>query len=326
VAGLGELAVRVSGLRKAYGRVVAADGVDLEVRRSEILGLIGPNGSGKTTTVECVQGLRTPDAGSVEVLGCDPIRDRSRLRTRIGCQLQDAALPDRLKVWEALDLFASLVPGALHWEHLVDDWGLAAKRGAAFGELSGGQRQRLFIALALVNEPELVFLDEMTTGLDPSARRVAWELIERVRERGVTVVLVTHFMDEAEHLCDRVAVMRAGRVVACDSPARLIASHAPGSTVTFTGPAASPDGADDLGWLDGVAGVESVTRRGQRIEVSGSGPLLVRTAAALAGRGLEPEDLDVKRRTLEDVYLALAGEGALSAGAGPVAGTGPEVG
>jgi ABC-2 type transport system ATP-binding protein len=303
----GDFAIRVSGLRKAYGKVIAADGVDLEVRRGEILGLIGPNGSGKTTTVECIQGLRAADGGSVDVLGCDPVRDRSRLRTRIGCQLQDAALPDRLKVWEALDLFASLVPEAVDWERLVDDWGLAAKRNAAFGELSGGQRQRLFIALALVNGPELVFLDEMTTGLDPAARRVAWELIEQVRERGVTVVLVTHFMDEAEHLCDRVAVIRAGRIVACDTPAELIASHTPGSTVTFT----APPGVEDLPWLDGVAGVESVARRAQRVEVRGAGPLLVRIAAALAGHGLEPEDLDVKRRSLEDVYLALAGDGSV---------------
>ena len=294
------MAIRASGLRKSYGDVVALDGVDLEVRRGEIFGLIGPNGSGKTTTVECLQGLRAPDAGTMDILGCDPARDRSALRTKVGCQLQDSALPDRLKVWEALDLFASLAPGAGDWARLVEEWGLASKRSAAFADLSGGQRQRLFIALALVNDPELVFFDEMTTGLDPASRRIAWQLIGEVRERGATVVLVTHFMDEAEHLCDRVAVLRAGRVVACDTPAALIASSNAGVTVTF-----SCD-VEDLGWLQQIPGVAEVIRSGSRIAIRGVGPVLVRTAAALAAHGLEPDDLDVERHTLEDVYLALA--------------------
>jgi ABC-2 type transport system ATP-binding protein len=305
VSGFGpapELAIRASGLRKSYGEVVAVDGVDLEVRRGEIFGLIGPNGSGKTTTVECLQGLRTPDAGTMEVLGCDPARDRSQMRTKVGCQLQDSALPDRLKVWEALDLFASLVPDAADWGRLVDDWGLASKRDAAFADLSGGQRQRLFIALALVNSPELVFLDEMTTGLDPVSRRVAWELIEEVRDRGATIVLVTHFMDEAQHLCDRVAMLRAGRIVACDTPAGLIAAHTSGATVTFT------SDVDDLGWLEQIPGVTEVSRRGSHVAIRGAGAVLARTAAALVAHGLEPGDLDVERATLEDVYLALADE------------------
>ncbi len=294
------VAIRASGLRKSYGDVVALDGVDLDVRRGEIFGLIGPNGSGKTTTVECLQGLRAPDAGTMDILGCDPASDRSVLRTKVGCQLQDSALPDRLKVWEALDLFASLAPGADDWVRLVEEWGLASKRSAAFADLSGGQQQRLFIALALVNKPELVFFDEMTTGLDPASRRVAWQLIEEVRERGATVVLVTHFMDEAEHLCDRVAVLRAGRVVACDTPGALIASTTAGVTVTFT------CDVEDLGWLQRIPGVAEVSRSGSRVAIQGAGPVLVRTAAALAAHGLEPEDLDVERRTLEDAYLALA--------------------
>jgi ABC-2 type transport system ATP-binding protein len=309
VSGFGqapELAIRVSGLRKSYGEVVAVDGVDLEVRRGEIFGLIGPNGSGKTTTVECLQGLRKPDAGMMDVLGCDPVRDRSVMRSKVGSQLQDSALPDRIKVWEALDLFASLVPEVGDWTRLLDDWGLASKRDAAFADLSGGQRQRLFVALAFVNNPELVFLDEMTTGLDPVSRRVAWELIEEVRERGTTIVLVTHFMDEAQHLCDRVALLRAGRIVACDTPAELIASHTSGATVTFT------CDADDLRWLDEIPGVTDVSRRGSRVTIQGTGAVLARTAAALVAHGLEPEDLDVERCTLEDVYLALADEPSLS--------------
>lgn len=295
-----EVAVRATGLRKSYGDVVAVDGVDLEVRRGEIFGLIGPNGSGKTTTVECLQGLRRPDAGSIDILGFDPAHDRSALRTRVGCQLQDSALPDQIKVWEALDLFATLVPNAADWRHLIDEWGLASKRESAFVDLSGGQRQRLFIALALVNNPELVFLDEMTTGLDPVARRVAWELIDRVRAGGATVVLVTHFMDEAEHLCDRVAMLRSGRVVACDTPAALIAAHGSRATVTFT------TDREDLGWLADVQGVTEVARRGRRVTVTGAGAVLARTAVALAAHGIEPDDLDVSRQTLEDVYLRLA--------------------
>jgi ABC-2 type transport system ATP-binding protein len=218
----------------------------------------------------------------------------------VGCQLQDSALPDRIKVWEALDLFATLVPDAADWNRLIREWGLDAKRDSAFADLSGGQRQRLFIALALVNEPELVFLDEMTTGLDPVARRVAWELIEDVRARGATVVLVTHFMDEAERLCDRVAMLRSGRVVACDAPSTLIASYASGATVTFT------NTGGDLGWLSDVPGVTGVERIGSRVRVTGTGPVLARTAAALVARGIEPTDLDVVHATLEDVYLRLA--------------------
>jgi ABC-2 type transport system ATP-binding protein len=243
-----------------------------------------------------------PDAGTMQVLGCDPVRDRSALRTKVGCQLQDAALPDRLKVWEALDLFASLAPNGADWARLIDEWGLSSRRDAAFADLSGGQRQRLFIALALVNNPELVFFDEMTTGLDPAARRVAWELIRDVRARGTTVVLVTHFMDEAEHLCDRVAVLRAGRIIACDTPKALIAAHTPGATVTFSCEV------DDLRRLEGIPGVHTVSRLGSQVTITGIGPVLARTAAALVAHGLEPEDLGIARHTLEDVYLSLADE------------------
>lgn len=190
--------VEVDHLHKAYGDVVAVDDVSLSVEQGEIFGVLGPNGAGKTTTVECIEGLRKPDRGRLRVLGLDPTREVHALRQRIGCQLQEAALPDRIKVWEALDLFASFAPRHSDWHTALESWGLRDKERVAFGTLSGGQQQRLFVALALINQPEVVFLDELMQGLDPAARRVAWELIREVRDRGATVVLVTHFMDEIE--------------------------------------------------------------------------------------------------------------------------------
>ena len=223
---------------------------------------------------------------------------------RIGSQLQESALPDRIKVWEALDLFASVTSNALDWHVLLEQWGLAEKRKASFSSLSGGQRQRLFIALSLVNNPEVVFLDEMTTGLDPAARRVAWDLIRAIRDRGTTVVFVTHFMDEAENLCDRVAIVDRGKIVASDTPSGLIASHATEVRVIF-----STD-KTDLAWLEKVSGVKKVTRRGTRLEVKGSGPLLALVAAALVEHGIVPADLRVEQPTLEDVFLKVTGHSA----------------
>ena len=294
--------ITVEHLRKVYGHdVVAVDDISFEVERGEIFGLLGSNGAGKTTTVECVQGLRTPTAGKVRVLGKDPRTHAGDLRGRMGSQLQESRLPDHLKVWEALDLFAGLAPGAMDWRSLIEQWGLAEKRNASFSSLSGGQRQRLFIALALVSSPEVVFLDEMTTGLDPSARRVAWDLIERIRDRGTTVVLVTHFMDEAERLCDRVAVVDKGSLIAVDTPRGLVVRYDPLEQVVF-----SCD-LPELEWLERVPGAESVTRRGRRVVVEGTGPLLAHVAAALVERGLAPEDLRVIEPSLEDVFLKLTG-------------------
>jgi ABC-2 type transport system ATP-binding protein len=215
--------IQVEELRKRYGGVTAVDGVGFQVAEREVFGIVGPNGAGKTTTVEIVEGLRRPDGGRVRVLGLDPGRDGPKLRQRIGAQLQRAALPDRLRVWEALDLYASFYARAVPWSELLDRWGLAERRTAAVGALSGGQRQRLLIALALVGRPEVVFLDELTTGLDPQARRATWELVRSVRDAGATVVLVTHLMEEAERLCDRVAVIDRGRLVALDTPRALVA-------------------------------------------------------------------------------------------------------
>jgi ABC-2 type transport system ATP-binding protein len=294
--------ITVEQLRKVYGHhLVAVDDISFEVEEGEIFGLLGSNGAGKTTTVECVQGLRTPTGGRVRVLGKDPVHHASDLRGRMGCQLQESRLPDHLKVWEALDLFASLAPGHVDWQTLMEQWGLAEKRNASFSSLSGGQRQRLFIALALVSSPEVVFLDEMTTGLDPAARRIAWDLIEQIRGRGTTVVLVTHFMDEAERLCDRVAVVDKGKVIALDSPRGLVVRYDPMERVVF-----SCD-LDDVDWLSGVPGARRVSRRGPRVVVEGTGPLLAYVAASLVERGVTPDDLRVIEPSLEDVFLKLTG-------------------
>ncbi|GGM55702.1 ABC transporter ATP-binding protein [Dactylosporangium sucinum] len=215
--------IEVTNLQKRYADHVAVADVSFSVEAGEIFGIVGPNGAGKTTTVECVEGLRAPDGGSVRVLGLDPISDRAAVRRQLGIQLQESQLPDRIRVWEALDLYSSFYPDPADWRALMDDLGLAAKRNTPFAKLSGGQKQRLSIALALVGNPSVAILDELTTGLDPQARRDTWELIRQVRARGVTVVLVTHFMDEAERLCDRLAVIAAGRVVTVDTPANLIA-------------------------------------------------------------------------------------------------------
>ncbi|MDQ3540021.1 MAG: ABC transporter ATP-binding protein, partial [Chloroflexota bacterium] len=271
--------IEVERLHKTYGTLEAVRDVSFTVQHGEIFGILGPNGAGKTTTVECVQGLREPTSGSIRILGIDAIRNRQQLRRRIGSQLQESALPDRIKVWEALDLFASLEPGGPDWRVLLDQWGLGAKAKSSFASLSGGQRQRLFVALALINNPEVVFLDELTQGLDPSARRVAWDLIRAIRERGSTVVIVTHYMDEAEQLCDRLAVIAGGHVIATGTPQELIASSPRGLQVRFS--TANPD----VSWLERIDEVTAVTRRGDSIAVSGTGPVLALTAAALVAHG-----------------------------------------
>ncbi|MBA2894797.1 ABC transporter ATP-binding protein [Nonomuraea soli] len=214
--------IEVNALTKTYGEMVAVDGVSFTVPPGEIFGLIGPNGAGKTTTVECILGLRSPDGGSVRVLGLDPSRKRRALAQRVGAQLQESALPDRMKVGEAMRLFAAFYARPADWRQVLRRWGLEHLRGKAFGDLSGGQRQRLLLGLALVGDPEVVVLDELTTGLDPVARRETWALIGELKESGVTAVLVSHFMDEAEHLCDRVAMLRGGRIAAMGTPADLI--------------------------------------------------------------------------------------------------------
>jgi ABC-2 type transport system ATP-binding protein len=297
----GEAVISVSGLTKRYGSVAAVCDVSFQVARAEIFGLLGRNGAGKTTTVECLQGLRRADAGDLRVLGLDPRTQAPELRRRVGCQLQESALPGRIKVWEALEWFASFSGQGGDWERLIDQWGLAGKRNAHFSELSGGQRQRLFIALALVNDPQVVFLDEMTTGLDPVARHVAWGLIETIRAHGTTVVLVTHAMEEAERLCDRVAVMEAGRIVTLDTPSGLIAKHTREVTVRFD------TAGRNVSWLASIPAVSAVSEHGGQAAVTGYGPVLVDVAAELARKGLRPADLRVDQPSLEDVFLEITG-------------------
>jgi ABC-2 type transport system ATP-binding protein len=294
--------LEVQQLSKRYGDVIAVDGVDLEVTEGEIFGILGLNGAGKTTMVECAQGLRRPDAGSVRLLGRDPGRERSALASRVGSQLQDSNLPERMRVSEAVKLFSDRpVSGAA-----VAEWGLDDLWGKSFGSLSGGQRQRLFIALALVNEPEIVFLDELTQGLDPSARRVVWELVKQIRDRGTTVVLVTHFTDEAEVLCDRVVVMRDGGLVAHGSPADIVEQHGPGVGVSFTDPHAV------AAELRSICGVRAVGLAGDRVELRGDRRMLAHVGAHLvamsrARRTPVPDDLRVDEPSLESAVLELIG-------------------
>jgi ABC-2 type transport system ATP-binding protein len=293
--------IEVVGLKKVYGSLTAVNGVSFNVEQGEIYGLLGPNGAGKTTIVECLQGLRHPDEGRLRVLGLDPRTDKRTLRQHIGCQLQESALPDRLRVWEALDLFSSFMPGSLDWRVLMEQWGLSSKRNSSFGSLSGGQRQRLFVALALVNKPKVVFLDEMTTGLDPAARRTAWELIRQIRKGGTTVVMVTHFMEEAQVLCDRVSIIDRGQIRATNSPQGLINTYAKSIRVIFS------TEAKDLSWLETVPHVNKIVRTGSRIEIEGDGPVLALVAAALVNHGITPADLNTEQPTLEDVFLTITG-------------------
>jgi len=291
----------VDHLRKTYRHVMAVDDLSFEVEAGEIFGILGPNGAGKTTTVECAQGLRRPDGGQIRVLGLDPTTQAAELRQRIGSQLQDSALPGRLRVAESIELFAAFAHRPVNCDELLTRWRLEEQRAQSFDTLSGGQRQRLFIALAFVNSPELVFLDELTRGLDPQARRATWELIREIRQGGTTVVLVTHFMDEAEYLCDRVAVVDGGKVVALDTPQGLIDGLGLPSVVRFT--TSEPD----LAWLEKTDVVESMARHGQAVEIRGTGPVLALVASELVAHGIAPLDLRVERPTVEDAFLALTG-------------------
>jgi ABC-2 type transport system ATP-binding protein len=293
--------ITVENLRKTYGDAVAVEDVSFSVEEGEIFGILGPNGAGKTTTVECLQGLREADGGLMRVFDLDPQTQINELRRRIGSQLQDSALPGRIKVEEALRLFASLAHDPIDPEDLIRRWRLEEQRDQTFDSLSGGQRQRLFIALAFVNDPELVFLDELTQGLDPQSRRATWDLIREIRAQGTTVVLVTHFMDEAEYLCDRLAIVDRGRIVALDTPQGLVDGLSLPVIVRF-----STD-EQDLSWLEELDVVDSVTRQGDAIEVQGRGPVLALVAAELVRHGIVPNDLRADRPTVEDAFLALTG-------------------
>ncbi len=295
--------IQVAGIRKTYGRTVAVDDVSFDVRPGEIFGLIGPNGAGKTTTLECVEGLRTADSGAITVLGLDPVRDRYALQQRIGVQLQEAQLQKRITVREAVGLWASLYRRPVDGGRLIEQLGLSDKRTAWFMTLSGGQKQRLFIALALVNDPELVFLDELTTGLDPQARRAIWDLVRGIRQRGKTVVLTTHLMEEAERLCDRVAIIDHGRIIDIGTPGELIRRHCPQRTVIVaTDDVTAPDR------LRSIPRVESVLVAGSQLTVTASREDLVTAVIhCIAEHRLQVTDFRTEVPTLEDVFLELTG-------------------
>jgi ABC-2 type transport system ATP-binding protein len=294
--------IEVRNLHKSYGDTVAVDDVSFTVQEGEIFGILGPNGAGKTTTVECVEGLRSADRGEISVLGLDPLRDRAELTQQLGVQLQDSQLPDRLRVAEALDLYSSFYRAPADWRALLDVLGLADKAKTRFKKLSGGQKQRLSIALALVGNPKVAVLDELTTGLDPQARRDTWELIEGVRDRGVTIVLVSHFMEEAERLCDRVALIDSGRVVVTDTPAALAQQVDTEQRIQFR-----PSIPFDDGLLTSLPEVTRVLHRGGVVVVTGNSNALSAVMSVLARNQIVAEQLRVEQANLEDAFLALTG-------------------
>ncbi|NCT91303.1 ABC transporter ATP-binding protein [Cellulomonas sp. APG4] len=290
--------IEVENLRKTYGATTAVADVSLTVARGEVLGVLGPNGAGKTTTVECLAGLRAPDAGRVSVLGLDPQRETAQLREALGMQLQESELPGRMRVDEAMALYASFYDSPADADELLTDLGLADKRSTQFRRLSGGQKQRLSVALALVGNPQVAVLDELTTGLDPQARRDTWSVIERIRDRGVTIVLVTHFLEEAERLCDRVVVIDRGRVVAEGTPAALAGSG--GQTLRFRTSVPLPDGV-----LRVVPGVDEVRSDGLAHVVRTRGDHAVDAVLALTHAGVRPEQLEISHGSLEDAFVRL---------------------
>lgn len=297
--------IAVSNLGKRYGRTVAVDDVSLEVFEGEIFGLIGPNGAGKTTAMECMEGNRVPDKGSISVLGLDPRRDANALRQRIGVQHQEAHLQKRIKVWEAVDLWRSLYTRVVDTDALLARLGLEAKRDAWFMTLSGGQKQRLFIALALIHEPEVVFLDELTTGLDPQARRAIWALVTGIRDRGTTVFLTTHLMEEAERLCDRVAIIEHGRIIELGTPDELVQKHCPERTVVFTS-----DEANVAERMQGLGAVERTEGSGLTYTIRGTGDDFVTDVINIIAReGIRVRGFRTEIPTLEDVFLKLTGHG-----------------
>ncbi|WP_327064647.1 ABC transporter ATP-binding protein [Kitasatospora sp. NBC_01302] len=294
--------IEVENLVKRYGDSTVLNGVGFAVEPGEIFGILGPNGAGKTTTVECIEGLRSPDGGIVRVCGIDPQRDNGELRQVLGAQLQESELPDKLRVGEALELYSSFYRRPANWRELVEVLDLTSKLGTQFRRLSGGQKQRLSIALALVGNPKVAVLDELTTGLDPQARRDVWGLIEHIRDRGVTILLVTHFMEEAERLCDRLAVIDSGRVVAIDTPAGLVSRVDDRQRVRFR-----PSGPLDQALLTVLPEVTCVERAGSQLVVTGTGDLLLAVTSVLARHQITAADLRVEQTSLDDAFVALTG-------------------
>ena len=292
-------AITVQHLVKKYREFVAVNDVSFSIHEGEIFGIIGPNGAGKTTTVECISGLRAPDSGSISIFGFSPQKDRDKIREFVGVQLQESALPPRLKVDEAVSLFASFYPNPLDSDKLLESLGIMKIKNSAFRKLSGGQKQRLSIALALVGNTRVAILDELTTGLDPEARRETWDLIEGVRDRGVTVILVTHFMDEAERLCDRIALINHGKLVVLDTP-EAIAMMAGGNRVRFT-----PSHPVDDKALLAIPGVTGVDRKERYVTVTGTGDLAASVINSLAKIGVQISDIEARGGNLDDAFVKL---------------------
>jgi ABC-2 type transport system ATP-binding protein len=297
--------IKVEGLCKAYGATVAVEEVSFEVHQGEIFGMVGPNGAGKTTTIECLEGLRKPDRGQLTVLGVDPQHESHYLHIHAGMQLQQSNLPERMRVWEALDLYSSFYPKASNWEELLVQLGLEEKRNTPFAKLSGGQKQRLFIAMALLPDPELIFLDELTTGLDPQARRTIWDLVRNVRSKGKTILLTTHYMDEAERLCDRVAIIDHGRIVALDTPAELI--HCLGGEERLIFRVEKPLPVDVVEAINQIGRVEI---QGESVVVhsnTSQATLVSNTVSLLAKENIQFRDVRTEQANLEEVFLKLTG-------------------
>ncbi len=294
--------IEVENLVKRYGGHTAVNGISFAVDQGEIFGILGPNGAGKTTTVECIEGLRSPDSGHIRVGGLDPREDGDELRQLLGAQLQESELPDKLTVREAMELYSSFYRDPADWRDLLATLGLTEKSETQFRRLSGGQKQRLSIALALVGNPKVAVLDELTTGLDPQARRDTWDLIEDIRDRGVTILLVTHFMEEAERLCDRLALVNAGKLVALDSPAGLVARVDDRQRVRFR-----PSAPIDHALLTALPEVTSVERAGNQLLVTGTGNLLLAVTTELARNQVVAGDLRVEQTSLDDAFVALTG-------------------
>lgn len=303
-------AVTVQNLVKKYGHLVAVNDVSLSIHEGEIFGIIGPNGAGKTTTVECISGLRAPDSGSISVYGLSPQKERNKIREFVGVQLQESALPPRIKVREAVKLFASFYSNPLDPDQLLEALGIEKIVNSSFKNLSGGQKQRVSVALALVGNPKLAILDELTTGLDPEARREIWSLIENMRDRGVTVILVTHFMDEAERLCDRLALINRGTVTALDTP-EAIAAKAGGSRVRFV-----PSQPVDDQTLRAIPGVNEIERKEKYVTVTGTGDLAGALINTLAAIGVRVSDVEARSGNLDDAFIKLTRDDASTLGEG----------
>lgn len=294
--------VDVKNLSIRYGDIKAVDDVSFFVDKGEIFGIIGPNGAGKTSTIECIEGLRTPESGSVSVTGLDPQKDRQKLYNVIGVQLQETSFQEKIKVWELCRLFSSMYESPRDYNELLERFGLGDKKKAKVVKLSGGQKQKLSIILSLIGKPQILFLDELTTGLDPEARRTMWGLIKSLRDEGITIIMTTHFMDEAEHLCDRIALMIGGKINAIDTTANLKKMYGAQEKVSFN------SDIDDVSGLKDIDGVSDVSKSNGKVSVFGTGKnFLGNVVMYLQEHGIAYDGLTSDKSSLEDVFLKATG-------------------